>query len=66
MGMGEPLANYENVRRAILMLNSRPGLELGARQMTLSTAGLATQIRRLADERLPVELAISCMRLMIN
>ena len=59
MGMGEPLANYDNVCQAILMLNSRHGLELGARQMTLSTAGLAPQILRLADEGLPVELAIS-------
>ena len=59
MGMGEPLANYENVRQAIIMLNSRRGLDLGARQMTVSTAGLVPQICRLADENLPVELAIS-------
>jgi 23S rRNA (adenine2503-C2)-methyltransferase len=59
MGMGEPLANYENVWQAIAMLNSRKGLELGARQITLSTAGLVPQIRRLAGESLHVELAIS-------
>ena len=59
MGMGEPLANYDNVRQAIIRLNARDGLELGARQITLSTAGLAPQIRRLADESLHLELAIS-------
>lgn len=59
MGMGEPLANYDNVRQAIMMLNSKHGLELGARQITLSTAGLAPQIRRLAEETLHLELAIS-------
>ena len=59
MGMGEPLANYENVRQAIIMLNSKHGLELGARQITLSTAGLVPQIKRLADEGLQLELAIS-------
>jgi 23S rRNA (adenine2503-C2)-methyltransferase len=59
MGMGEPLANYENVWQAVEMLNSKAGLELGARQITLSTAGLAPQIRRLAGESLHVELAVS-------
>jgi len=59
MGMGEPLANYENVRQAIITLNSRQGLELGARQITLSTAGLVPQIKRLAEEPLHLELAIS-------
>jgi 23S rRNA (adenine2503-C2)-methyltransferase len=59
MGMGEPLANYENVRQAITTLNSRQGLELGARQITLSTAGLVPQIKRLATEPLHLELAIS-------
>ena len=59
MGMGEPLANYENVRQAIIILNSKHGLHLGARQITLSTAGLVPQIKRLADENLQLELAIS-------
>jgi len=59
MGMGEPLANYENVRQAIILLNSKEGCELGARQITLSTAGLVPQIRRLATESLHLELAIS-------
>jgi 23S rRNA (adenine2503-C2)-methyltransferase len=59
MGMGEPLANYENVRQAIRILNSPRGLNLGVRQITLSTAGLVPQIRQLADENLQFELAIS-------
>ena len=59
MGMGEPLANYENMRKAVQILNSKYGVELGARQITLSTSGLAPQIRRLAEESLHLELAIS-------
>ena len=59
MGMGEPLANYDNVWQAILALNSHRGLNVGARQITLSTAGLVPQIRRLASETLHIELAIS-------
>jgi 23S rRNA (adenine2503-C2)-methyltransferase len=59
MGMGEPLANYDNVRKAVLMLNFKRGLQLGARQITLSTVGIVPMIKRLADEKLPLELAIS-------
>jgi 23S rRNA (adenine2503-C2)-methyltransferase len=59
MGMGEPLANYENVRQAVMALNSKHGFNLGARQITLSTAGLVPQLRRLTEEGLQLELAIS-------
>ena len=59
MGMGEPLANYASVWRALVMMNSKTGLDLGARQLTLSTAGLVPQIVRLAAEPLHVELAVS-------
>ena len=59
MGMGEPLANYENVRTAVQTLNSKYGVELGARQITLSTSGLVPQLKRLAEESLHLELAIS-------
>jgi 23S rRNA (adenine2503-C2)-methyltransferase len=59
MGMGEPLANYDNVRQAIIMLNSPKGLGLGVRQITLSTSGLVPEIRRLAGEDLHLELAVS-------
>src|SRR5437868_2820036 len=59
MGMGEPLANFDNVMRAIRILNARWGLGIGARHITVSTSGLAPQIRRLADEPLQIRLAIS-------
>ncbi|MBM3157926.1 MAG: 23S rRNA (adenine(2503)-C(2))-methyltransferase RlmN [Chloroflexi bacterium] len=59
MGMGEPLANYEAVWQSIAMLNSKQGLNLGARQITISTVGLVPQIQRLARENIHVELAVS-------
>ena len=59
MGMGEPLANYEELLRAIGIINAPWGIGLGARHMTISTSGLAPQIRRLADQPLQVRLAIS-------
>jgi 23S rRNA (adenine2503-C2)-methyltransferase len=59
MGMGEPLANYDNVMQAVATLNAKWGLGLGVRQITVSTGGLAPQIRRLAEESLHVELAVS-------
>jgi 23S rRNA (adenine2503-C2)-methyltransferase len=59
MGMGEPLANFENLMRAIRIINASWGLGIGARHITLSTSGLAPQIRRLADEPLQIRLAIS-------
>jgi 23S rRNA (adenine2503-C2)-methyltransferase len=59
MGMGEPLANYEAVVKAVRLLNSREGLGIGARHIAISTCGLPDQIRRLADEGLQVALAVS-------
>ena len=59
MGMGEPLANFDNVMRAIRILNASWGLGIGARHITISTSGLVPQIRKLADERLQIRLAIS-------
>ncbi len=59
MGMGEPLGNYEAVWQSIGVLNSKQGLNLGARQITISTVGLVPQIQRLASESIHVELAIS-------
>jgi 23S rRNA (adenine2503-C2)-methyltransferase len=59
MGMGEPLANYDTLVRAIRILNAGWGLNFGARRITVSTSGLAPQIRRLAEEGLSVRLAIS-------
>jgi 23S rRNA (adenine2503-C2)-methyltransferase len=57
MGMGEPLANFSNLLGAIEVLNSLVGI--GARHMTVSTSGVAPNIRKLADFPLQVRLAIS-------
>src|SRR6266566_4091417 len=59
MGMGEPLHNYDNVLQALRILNSPQGFHLGARHMTVSTVGLVPAIRKLSQERLQVNLAIS-------
>ena len=59
MGMGEPLANYDNLLEAIRRLNSPEGFGLGARSMTVSTAGLVPGIRKLSREKLQVGLAVS-------
>jgi 23S rRNA (adenine2503-C2)-methyltransferase len=59
MGMGEPLANYAATWQAIETLTDERGYNLGARHITLSTVGLVPGIRRLADEGLPINLAIS-------
>lgn len=59
MGMGEPLANYENLLKALRILNAPWGGGIGARKITISTSGLAPQIRRLADEPEQFRLAVS-------
>ena len=59
MGMGEPLANYDNLIRAINIINAPWGIGLGARHITVSTSGLAPIIHKLADQPLQVRLAIS-------
>ena len=59
MGMGEPLANYENLRMALNILNADWGVGIGARRITISTSGLVPQIRRLADEPAQYRLAVS-------
>jgi 23S rRNA (adenine2503-C2)-methyltransferase len=59
MGMGEPLANYDNLLKALKILNAPWGGKIGARKITVSTSGLAPQIRRLADEPAQFRLAIS-------
>jgi 23S rRNA (adenine2503-C2)-methyltransferase len=59
MGMGEPLHNYTNVIKALHILNSSAGFNLGARHMTVSTVGLAPAIRKLSQEQLQINLAIS-------
>ena len=59
MGMGEPLANFGNLMRAIRIINAPSGLGIGARHITVSTSGLAPQIKKLAGEPLQIRLAIS-------
>jgi len=57
--MGEPMANYRNVWRAVETLNSAEGMGMAARHITISTVGVIPGIRKLADERLQVGLAVS-------
>ena len=59
MGMGEPLANYDNLLIALRILNAPWGGGIGARKITISTSGLAPQIRKLGAEPLQFRLAIS-------
>jgi 23S rRNA (adenine2503-C2)-methyltransferase len=59
MGMGEPLANYDALIRALTIVNAGWGLGFGARRITVSTSGLVPQILRLAAEPLGFRLAIS-------
>jgi 23S rRNA (adenine2503-C2)-methyltransferase len=61
MGMGEPLANYNRVLTAVrrIIEPSPQGFGISARSVTVSTVGLAPAIRKLADERLGVTLALS-------
>jgi 23S rRNA (adenine2503-C2)-methyltransferase len=59
MGMGEPFHNYDNSMAAIDRLNDPDGFNFGARRFTISTVGLVPQIRRFADEKRQVNLAIS-------
>lgn len=59
MGMGEPLANYDNVVQSIRTLNADWGLHFGARRITVSTSGLVPQIRKLASEPIQFRLALS-------
>jgi 23S rRNA (adenine2503-C2)-methyltransferase len=60
MGMGEPLANYDNVARALVLLTHPDGLNLSRRRVTLSTSGLVPQIDRLGTEFAgQVQLAVS-------
>ncbi len=59
MGSGEPLDNYDNVVRFIRLVTDPEGRDLSARSITLSTSGLPEGILRLAEEGLPVTLALS-------
>jgi len=59
MGMGEPLLNYNNVLAGIDMLTAEDGLNIAPKRITLSTAGIAKMIKKLGDDRVKFNLALS-------
>ncbi len=59
MGMGEPFLNYEEFIKAVKFLNNPETLNIGARRMSVSTVGITEGIKRLAGEKLQINLAIS-------
>jgi 23S rRNA (adenine2503-C2)-methyltransferase len=59
MGMGEPLLNYKNVLESIEKLTSEDGLNMAARRITVSTAGIAKMIKKLGDDEVKFNLALS-------
>jgi len=59
MGMGEPMLNYEEVMKSVDILSDDRSLNIGARHITISTAGYADKIRQMADEDRKVKLALS-------
>lgn len=59
MGTGEPFDNYDNVMKAMSIINDPLGLEIGSRHISISTCGLVPGIRRFAEENLQYNLAIS-------
>ena len=59
MGTGEPLDNYDNLVKFIHMISDDKGLNISQRNITVSTCGLVPEIRKLADEKLAITLALS-------
>lgn len=59
MGIGEPLDNYDNVVKAIRIINNQKGLNIGARHISVSTSGLVPNIYKLANENIQCTLSIS-------
>jgi 23S rRNA (adenine2503-C2)-methyltransferase len=59
MGMGEPMLNYANVLEAINKITSPQGLNMASRRITLSTVGIAKMIRKIADDEVKFNLAVS-------
>ncbi|MBO9619353.1 MAG: 23S rRNA (adenine(2503)-C(2))-methyltransferase RlmN [Niabella sp.] len=59
MGMGEPLLNYKNVLAAIDKISAPDGLAMSPRRITVSTAGVAKQIKHLGDDKVKFKLALS-------
>src|SRR6185436_10756652 len=59
MGMGEPLLNYKNVLKSIERITSPDGMGMSPKRITVSTAGVAKQIRQLGDDKVRFKLALS-------
>ena len=59
MGMGEPLMNYKNVLESIKMITSEEGLGMSPKRITLSTSGVPKMIKKLADDEVKFNLAVS-------
>jgi 23S rRNA (adenine2503-C2)-methyltransferase len=59
MGTGEPLDNYDNVLKAIRIINSKFGFNIGARRITISTCGIIPGIKKLSQEGMQIELSVS-------
>lgn len=59
MGMGEPLLNYSNVLKSIDRITAPDGLHMAAKRITVSTAGIAKMIKRLGDDEVRFNLALS-------
>lgn len=59
MGMGEPLINYDNTLAAINLMTSKDGLEMSPLRITLSTSGVTKMIKKLADDEVKFNLAVS-------
>ena len=59
MGMGEPLLNYKNVMESIDKITSEEGLNMAAKRITVSTAGIAKMIKKLGDDQVKFNLALS-------
>ena len=59
MGIGEPLDNYDNIIKFLTNVNDEKGVGIGLRHVTLSTCGLVDKMLTLADEKMPINLAVS-------
>ncbi|MBQ3419373.1 MAG: 23S rRNA (adenine(2503)-C(2))-methyltransferase RlmN [Erysipelotrichaceae bacterium] len=59
MGTGEPFDNYDNVLKALSIINSPYGLQIGARHISISTCGIVPMIRKFANEKVQYNLAVS-------
>jgi len=59
MGIGEPMDNYDNIIKFLHNVNNEKGLNIGYRHITLSSCGVVPGIKKLAQEKLPITLAIS-------